>query len=78
MGESIGLEVEADDIEVLLQDHSIGLTTEELEHLQDEQEKNWLIELKKKKRISSLDLWTNPDKVEPFLATWGERLLAAT
>ena len=24
------------------------------------------------------DLWTNPDKVEPFLATWGERLLAAT
>ena len=28
--------------------------------------------------LSSLDLWTNPDKVEPFLATWGERLLAAT
>ena len=28
--------------------------------------------------LSSLDLWTNPDKVEPFLATYGERLLAAT
>ena len=28
--------------------------------------------------LSSLDLWTNPDKVEPFLAKWGERLLAAT
>ena len=28
--------------------------------------------------LSSLDLWTNPDKVEPFLATWGERLLPAT
>ena len=28
--------------------------------------------------LSSLDLWTNPDKVEPFLATWGEKLLAAT
>ena len=28
--------------------------------------------------LSSLNLWTNPDKVEPFLATWGERLLAAT
>ena len=28
--------------------------------------------------LSSLDLWTNPDKVEPFLATWGERLLATT
>ena len=28
--------------------------------------------------LTSLDLWTNPDKVEPFLATWGERLLAAT
>ena len=28
--------------------------------------------------LSSLDLWTNPDKVESFLATWGERLLAAT
>ena len=28
--------------------------------------------------LSSLDLWSNPDKVEPFLATWGERLLAAT
>ena len=22
--------------------------------------------------LSSLDLWTNPDKMEPFLATWGE------
>ena len=21
--------------------------------------------------LSSLDLWTNPDKVEPFRATWG-------
>ena len=28
--------------------------------------------------LYSLDLWTNPDKVEPFLATWVERLLAAT
>ena len=28
--------------------------------------------------LSSLDLWTNPDKVEPFLATWLESLLAAT
>ena len=28
--------------------------------------------------LSSLDLWTNPDKVEPFLATWVERQLAAT
>ena len=28
--------------------------------------------------LSSLDLWMNLDKVEPFLATWGERLLAAT
>ena len=28
--------------------------------------------------LSSLDLWTNSDKVEPFLAIWGERLLAAT
>ena len=28
--------------------------------------------------LSSLDLWTNTDKVEPFLATWGEKLLAAT
>ena len=28
--------------------------------------------------LSSLVLWTNPDKMEPFLATWGERLLAAT
>ena len=28
--------------------------------------------------VSSLDLWTNPDKVEPFLATWRERQLAAT
>ena len=28
--------------------------------------------------LTSLDLRTNPDKVEPFLATWGERLLAAT
>ena len=35
----MGLEVDADDIEELLEDPSIELTTEELEHLQNEQEK---------------------------------------
>ena len=32
----MGLEVDADDIDELLEDHSIELTTEELEHLQNE------------------------------------------
>ena len=32
----MGLEVEADDIEALLEDHSIELPAEELEHLQNE------------------------------------------
>ena len=31
--------VDTDDIEELLENHSIELTTEELEHLQNEQEK---------------------------------------
>ena len=35
----MGLEVDADDVEELLEDHSIKLTTEEFEHLQDEQAK---------------------------------------
>ena len=38
MGQSMGLEEDADDIEELLEDHSIELTTQELEHLQNEPE----------------------------------------
>jgi len=37
IGQSMGLEVNADDIEELVEDHSIELTTEELKHLQNEQ-----------------------------------------
>ena len=47
IGQSIGLEADAEDIEELLGDHTIELTTEELEHLQNENEKKWLIKLKK-------------------------------
>ena len=36
----MGLEVDADGIEELFEDHCIELTAEELEHLQNEQEKN--------------------------------------
>ena len=39
MRQSMGLEVDADDIEELLEDHSIELTTEKLENLQNEPEK---------------------------------------
>ena len=35
----MGLELDADYIEELLEDHNIELTTEELERLQNEQEK---------------------------------------
>ena len=52
--QSMGLEVDADDIEDLFEDHGIILTTEELKHLQDEQEKNWLMKLKKKKRTKKM------------------------
>ena len=45
--QSIGLGVDADDIEELVKDHSIELTTEELEYLQNEQK--WLIKLKKRR-----------------------------
>ena len=38
----MGLEVDADDIEEVFEDHSIELTTGELEHTQNEQEKNGL------------------------------------
>ena len=54
IGQSSGLEVEADDIEEFLEDHCIELTTEELEHLQDEQKGNWMIKLKKKQRIKKM------------------------
>ena len=40
IGQRMELEVDADDIEELLEDHSIELTTEELKHLQNEMEKN--------------------------------------
>ena len=54
MGQSIGLEVDADDIEELLEDHSIKLTTEDLVNLQNEHSKNWLMKLKKKMRINKV------------------------
>ena len=47
MVQSMGLEVDVEGIEELLEDHSIELTTDVLERLQNEQ--NWLIELKEKK-----------------------------
>ena len=49
IGQSIGVKVDTDDIEELLEDHSIELTTEELKLNQNEREKNRLIKLKKKK-----------------------------
>ena len=51
IGQSMGLEVDADGIEELFEGHCIELTAEDLEHLQHEQEKKWLIKLKKKKRM---------------------------
>ena len=47
----MGLEVDADDVEELLENRSIELTTEELKHLKNEQEKNWPIKLMKNKTI---------------------------
>ena len=35
IGQSVGLEVDIDDIEELMEHHSIELSTDELEHLQD-------------------------------------------
>ena len=40
IGQHIRLEVDADDIEELLEEHSIKITTEEHDRLQNEQEKN--------------------------------------
>ena len=54
IGLNLRLEVDADYIEDLLEDHSIELTTEELEHLQNEHEKNRLIKLKKKKGMEKM------------------------
>ena len=39
IGQSMRLDVDPDDIEELLDDHSIELTTEELEHQQNEKKK---------------------------------------
>ena len=50
----MGLEVDADDVEELLEDHRIELITEELEHLHDEQERNWLLKFRKKKKIKKM------------------------
>ena len=43
IGQSMGFKVDADDIEEPFEDYIIYLITEELEHLQNEQEKNWLV-----------------------------------
>ena len=54
IGQSMLFEVDADDIEELLEDHCIELTTEELEHLQNEHEKYWLITFYNMKRINNM------------------------
>ena len=56
VGQSIGLEVNADDIVELFEDHSIEVNTEEIEHLQNVQEKSCLIKLNKNKRIKKMYL----------------------
>ena len=53
-GQSMGLEIDADDIDQLLEDHSIELTTEELKHLQNEKEFFLPITLKKKKTMKTI------------------------
>ena len=55
IGQSMGSEVEADDIEELLEDHCIELTTEVLEHLQNEPEKKLadIIEEKEEEKLCS-------------------------
>ena len=40
IGQSMGLEVDADDVKELFEDHCIELITEELEHLLNERGKN--------------------------------------
>ena len=54
IGQSMGLEVDADVIEELLEDRSIKLITGELEYLHSEKEKNWLMKLKKKIRVRKM------------------------
>ena len=49
----MGLEVDAGDIEKLLEDHWVEQTTEELEHLQKNR-KSSLIKLMKKKKIKKI------------------------
>ena len=43
MGESMGLEEESEDIHKLLKSHKVDINAEELLHLQNEQQKLWLI-----------------------------------
>ena len=58
-GQCMGLEVDTDNIEELLEDHGIELSTEELEHHQSDHEKNWLMKLKKTKRIKKMSQCSN-------------------
>ena len=51
IGHSMALEVDADDAEELLKDNSNELTTEELEHLQNEQERKLADEIEEKGEI---------------------------
>ena len=41
LGRSMGLEVDSEDVEELVQDHRTELTTEELVYIQNEQQKNF-------------------------------------
>ena len=54
IGQGVGMEVDIVDIEERLEDHSIELTTEELEHHMNEQEKELAVKFTKKRRIRKM------------------------
>ena len=70
MGQNLGLEMDNSDVEGLLDEHRVELTTEELQHLQEEQKKTLTEEISSDEDEGRKDASTA--EIKEFCAKWNE------
>ena len=70
MGQNLGLEMDNSDVEELLDEHRVELTTEELQHLQEEQKKTLTEDISSDEDEGRKDASTA--EIKEFCAKWNE------
>ena len=72
MGKSMGLDVNNEDVEELVKDHNAELTTEELLHLQSEQQKNLVEELEQSSEDEVTETSIPSSLIKEICAKWSD------